>query len=152
MFRLNYYPKYKEDAKMLSETNSELQKVIEKQNRLIRFQSLVQSLILVFLIGIVVVGGIIYFRVKETLTTVEVKIAEVDTESLNRSIAALDQASANLEGLDAVAINDSVTSLNDAADNLSKIDTEQMNEMTESLNNSAKSLEEVTDGLSNLFG
>lgn len=137
---------------MLSETNSELQKVIEKQNRLIHFQSLVQSLILVFLIGIVVVGGIIYFRVKETLTTVEVKIAEVDTESLNRSIAALDQASANLEGLDAVAINDSVTSLNDAADNLSKIDTEQMNEMTESLNNSAKSLEEVTDGLSNLFG
>lgn len=137
---------------MLTETNSELQKVIEKQNRLIRVQSVIQSLILIFLVGIVVVGGIIYFRVKDTLNVVETKIAEVDTESLNRSIAALDQASAELEGIDAIAINDSVKSLDAAADNLSKIDTENLNDMTESLNNSAKDLEKVTDGLANLFG
>ena len=137
---------------MSTETNTELKQVIEKQNRLIRFQSMIQSFILVCLLAIVIVGGIVYLRVKDTLTNVETKIAEVDTESLNRSIAALDQASANLEGLDAVAINDSVKSLNAAADNLSKIDTEQLNEMTESLNESAKSLEEVTDSLAAIFG
>lgn len=136
---------------MSQENMSDLQKIIEKQNRLIRFQSVIQSVILILFVGVIVFAAVFFLRVQTTVVTVEAKLAEVDTESLNRSIAALDQASANLEGLDAVAINDSVKSLNDAADNLSEIDTEQLNEMTKSLNESAKSLEEVTEGLANIF-
>lgn len=140
-----------ETVNELHETNNEFLKVIQKQNRLIRFQSIVQCLILVLLIGASVFVASFFLRVQTTINTVDSKLREVDIELLNQSIAALDEASAKLEGLDASTINDSVKSLNVAAENLSKIDTEQINALTESLNASAKSLEEVTETLSELF-
>lgn len=134
-----------------NETNNELLEVIKKQNRLIRFQSIVQGLILILLIGVSVFAATFFLRVQTTIDTVDSKLNDVDIDLLNQSIAALDEASAKLEGLDASTINDSVKALNEAADNLSKIDTEQINNLTESLNTSAKSLEDVTATLSELF-
>lgn len=140
-----------ETATELHETNNEFLEIIQKQNHLIRFQSIVQCLILILLIGVSVFAASFFLRVQTTINTVDSKLREVDIELLNQSIAALDEASAKLEGLDASTINDSVKSLNEAAENLSKIDTEQINNLTESLNASAKSLEEVTETLSELF-
>ncbi len=141
-----------EEFVMDMEQSTEWKKLIEKQNRLIRFQSTVQSLILILLIGVTIFGVVFYFRVQDTMITVEAKLSEVDTESLNRSIAALDVASANLEGLDADAINEAVISLNEASNNLAAIDTEKMNEMTDSLNKSAENLETVSEALASIFG
>jgi len=131
--------------------SNELLEVIQKQNRLIRFQSIVQGLILILLIGVSVFAATFFLRVQTTIDTVDSKLNDVDIDLLNQSIAALDEASEKLEGLDASTINDSVKALNEAADNLSKIDTEQINNLTESLNTSAKSLEDVTATLSDLF-
>lgn len=142
----------------LSETQSALMEIIKKQNRLIRFQSAVQSLILLLLIGVTVVAMIFFMSaqktidtVDSTLDTVNTKIDELDIESLNNSVVALKEASTKIEGLDASTINDSVVSLNEAAKTFSQIDTEQINELTESLNNSANAIEEVTDKFSNIF-
>lgn len=149
---------FKEDNEMPTETTSGLQEkndefivIIQKQNRLIRFQSIVQSLILILLIGISVFAASFFLRVQNTIDTVDAKLEEVDVETLNLSIAALDEAAGKLDGLDAATINDSVKALNEAAENLSKIDTEQINALAESLTTSAESLEEVTKTLSDLF-
>lgn len=135
----------------LQEKNDEFIVIIQKQNRLIRFQSIVQSLILILLIGISVFAASFFLRVQNTIDTVDAKLEEVDVETLNLSIAALDEAAGKLDGLDAATINDSVKALNEAAENLSKIDTEQINALAESLTTSAESLEEVTKTLSDLF-
>jgi len=140
-----------ETTPMLPETPNELRAIIKKQNRLIRFQSTVQTLILILLVGAAIFAFLFFQRVQETIDTVDSKLDEVDIDSLNESIAALDEASAKLEGLDAATINSSVDSLNKASENLSKIDTEQINELTESLNNSAKSIEAVTDKFADIF-
>jgi len=148
----------REDNGKLPDPQSALMEIIKKQNRLIRFQSAVQSLILLLLIGVTVVAVIFFIRVQTTidtvdttLDTVDTKIDELDIESLNNSIVALKEASAKIESLDASTINDSVTSLSEAAKTFSKIDTDQINELTESLNNSANAIEEVTDKFSNIF-
>lgn len=154
----NPQDKLQETNEKNSETQSELMEIIKKQNRLIRFQSTVQSLILLLLIGVTVVAVIFFMRVQttidtvdSTLDTVDSKISEINIESLNDSITALNDASAKIEGLDASTINDSVVSLNEAAKTFSKIDTEQINELTESLNNSANAIEDVTDKFKDIF-
>lgn len=142
----------------LPNPQNELMEIIKKQNRLIRFQSTVQSAILLLLIGVTAVAVIFFMRVQTTidtvdatLDTVDTKISEINIESLNDSIAALNDASAKIEGLDASTINASVVSLNEAAKTFSKIDTEQINELTESLNNSANAIEDVTDKFKDVF-
>ncbi|NLW88645.1 MAG: hypothetical protein GXY43_02855 [Clostridiaceae bacterium] len=140
------------------EIHHDLAEIVRKQNRLIRFQSAVQSLILILLIGATAIAAIFFFKVQatidevdSTLDTVDAKFDELDMDSLNNSIIAFNEAAAKIEGLDASTINDSVVSLNEAAKTFSEIDTEQINELTKSLNNTAQSIEKITDKLANPF-
>ena len=114
---------------MADNNQDNLQKYIAKQNRLIQFQSIVQSLILVVLLMSIAAGIVAFTRIQIVVNQMEVKIDQVDTAALNESIVSLKKGSENLEALD----------------------IEEINEMTRALNSAAQNLETVSSSFSGLF-
>jgi len=107
----------------------ELQKYIAKQNRLIRFQTIVQSCILVVLILFIAGAAVAFIGMESKVSRMEDKIDQVDTKALNESIV----------------------SFKKAADNLESLDTEQFNEMIDSLNSASQNLETASSAFSGWF-
>lgn len=98
-----------------------MQKYIAKQNRLIQFQSIVQSLILVVLLVSIAAAAVAFTSIQITVNQMEEKINQVDIAALNESIVSLNKASENLEALDMEQINEMTSALNSAAENLESV-------------------------------
>lgn len=106
----------------MTENNQDnLQKHIAKQNRLIQFQSIVQTLILVVLLVSIAAAALAFTRIQITVNQMEEKINQVDIDALNESIVSLNKASENLESLDTEQINEMTSALSSAAENLESI-------------------------------
>ena len=106
---------------MTDNNQDNLQKYIAKQNRLIQFQSIVQTLILAVLLVSIAAAAMAYVRMQSTVSLMEEKINQVDIAALNESIVSLNKASENLEALDTEQINEMTSALNKAAENLESV-------------------------------
>jgi len=108
----------------------------EKQLKLMRLQTILLVCILVLLLA----AGL--FLVKQ-VTQLGTVVARVDIDAINRTIAELETAAANLGELDAEVLDQTVEALKAAAENLGAVDMDSLNLAIASLSGAAENLKEL---------
>lgn len=115
--------------------------VEEKQLKMLKLQTGILAAMLVFfvILGVMLAGKAI--GVMNQAMGVMAKVDQLDLDTVNSTVAALQDAALELQNVDMDTLNKAVSSLKGAAENLTAVDMEAINEGIRSLSEAANNLD-----------